>query len=165
MGKIVDDFLYKNKKDESTISNSLKKNLSIVEKEIENRLRAIESAQKIIKENSINIKVISESTHISRKTFYNNPLLSSLVEEYSTSSTKATEEVKRLKARMSDIEEKLLKMLDRDADTEILRFQKSKLELELETSHKRIETLERQHEEDLKKQGKEIIKTKNYFDA
>lgn len=165
MGKIVDDFLYKNKKDESTISNSLKKNLSIVEKEIENRLRAIESAQKIIKENSINIKAISESTHISRKTFYNNPLLSSLVEEYSTSSTKATEEVKRLKARMSDIEEKLLKMLDRDADTEILRFQKSKLELELETSHKRIETLERQHEEDLKKQGKEIIKTKNYFDA
>lgn len=51
-------------------------------------------------------------------------------------------------------------LLSRDADMEELRYQISKLEAELETSHKRIKSLEEQHEDDLRKMNKPVVKQK-----
>ena len=165
MGKLLDDFLTKNKKDTSTVGKSLNKNLLTVEATIAKRQKAIAEAQKSIKENAINIKAISEATGISRKTFYNNELLAAFVEENATANNASADEIKKLRERLAESESKMFTLLSRDADMEELRYQISKLEAELETSHKRIKSLEEQHEEDLRQKGKAVTKKKEFFDA
>lgn len=165
MGELLNDFLKRNRKDENTISTTLNKNLKKVEETILSRRKEIADAKKKIQENSINIKAIAEATGIARKTFYNNDLLVKLVEENLTEDTSRSDEIKRLKTRLADAETKLAKVLERDVETEILRHQIDKLQAELKTSHKRIKTLEEQHEEDLRKQNVSIIKKKEFFDA
>lgn len=165
MGKLLDDFLTKNKKDTNTVGKSLNKNLLTIETEINKRQQAVAKAQKSIKENAINIKAISEATGISRKTFYNNELLAAFVEENATVNNASADEIKRLKDRLAEAESKMFTLLSRDADMEELRYQISKLEAELETSHKRIKSLEEQHEDDLRKMNKPVIKQKEFFDA
>lgn len=165
MGKVLDSFLSRNRKDDSTIGKSLNRNLLAVEEEIVKRQQAIADAQKTIKENAINIKSIADATGISRKTFYNNELLASFVEENSTSNTVATDDTKRLKDRLNDAESKLQKIMHRDVDTEILRYQVDKLQAELETSYQRVRSLEAQHEEDLRKMNKPVTPTKRTYDA
>ena len=165
MGELLNDFLKRNRKDENTISTTLNKNLKKVEEAILSRRKEIADAKKKIQENSINIKAVAEATGIARKTFYNNDLLVKLVEENLTDDTSRSDEIKRLKTRLADAETKLAKVLERDVETEILRHQIDKLQAELETSHKRIKTLEEQHEEDLRKQNVPIIKKKEFFDA
>ena len=136
MGKLLDNFLSRNKKDINTIGKSLSRNLLIVEEAIIKRQQAIADAQKSIKDNAIN-------------------------------NVSSADEVKRLKERLADTESKLLKVMNRDADMEILRHQLSKLESELEASHKRVESLEAQHEEDLRKLNKPVVesKKKSFYDA
>ena len=165
MGELLNDFLKRNRKDENTISTTLNKNLKKVEETILSRRKEIADAKKKIQENAINIKAVAEATGIARKTFYNNDLLVKLVEENLTEDTSRSDEIKRLKTRLADAETKLAKVLERDVETEILRHQIDKLQAELKTSHKRIKTLEEQHEEDLRKQNVPIIKKKEFFDA
>ena len=78
--------------------------------------------------------------------------------ENSTSSSVDKEESIKLKEKLKDAESKLLKMYERDVDYEILNHQISKLQDELTVANKRIKSLELQHEEDLKKLNKPIIK-------
>ena len=165
MGKLLDDFLTKNKKDTNTVGKSLNKNLLTVEATIAKRQQAIAEAQKSIKENAINIKAISEATGISRKTFYNNELLAAFVEENATVNNASADEIKRLKDRLAEAESKMFTLLSRDADMEELRYQISRLEAGLKTSHKRIRSLEEQHEDDLRKMNKPVVKKKEHFDA
>ena len=68
------------------------------------------------------------------------------------------EENIKLKEKLKDSESKLLKMYERDVDYEILNHQICKLQDELTVANKRIKSLESQHEEDLKKLNKPIIK-------
>lgn len=165
MGKVLDDFLSKNKKSEDTIGRSLKKNLLAVEEEITKRQQIITDAQKTIRENTINIKAIAEATGISRKTFYNNELLAKFVEENATVDSVSREETKKLRSRLDDAEDRLLKMMHRDLETEMLRYQITKLQAELETSHNRIKALEEQHEQDLRRMNKPVITPKRTYDA
>lgn len=155
---MLDKFLLNNKKDQNTISKVLHKELLLVEEEILKRKSNIEQAQTAIANNAINVKTIAESTKISRKTFYNNDLLNKLVVENSTSSSVDKEESIKLKEKLKDAESKLLKMYERDVDCEILNHQISKLQDELTVANKRIKSLELQHEEDLKKLNKPVIK-------
>lgn len=164
MGELLDTFLSRKKQNEDTISKSLMSKLISIEKEILKRKQAIEDAQNILKSNSINIKAISEKTNISRKTFYNNKILAEFVEEHTVIDTsKAYEENKKLRSQLSDTEKKLFALLERDAETETLRFQISKLESELENSYKRIQILEQQHEQDSKKLKEEQESSHTYF--
>lgn len=155
---MLDKFLLNNKKDQNTISKVLYKELLLVEEEILKRKSNIEQAQTAIANNAINVKTIAEATKISRKTFYNNDLLNKLVVENSTSSSVDKEESIKLKEKLKDAESKLLKMYERDVDYEILNHQISKLQDELTVANKRIKSLEFQHEEDLKKLNKPVIK-------
>lgn len=155
---MLDKFLLNNKKDQNTISKVLYKELLLVEEEILKRRSNIEQAQTAIANNAINVKTIAEATKISRKTFYNNDLLNKLVMENSTSSSVDKEESIKLKEKLKDSESKLLKMYERDVDYEVLNHQISKLQDELAVANKRIKSLELQHEEDLKKLNKPIIK-------
>lgn len=164
MGELLDTFLSRKKKNKDTISKSLMSKLISIEKEILQRKQAIEDAQNILKSNSINIKAISEKTNISRKTFYNNKILAEFVEEHTVMDTsKAYEEIKKLRSQLSDTEKKFFALLERDAETETLRFQISKLESELENSYKRIQILEQQHEQDSKKLKEEQESSHTYF--
>lgn len=164
MGELLDTFLSRKKQNEDTISKSLMSKLISIEKEILKRKQAIEDAQNILKSNSINIKAISEKTNISRKTFYNNKILAEFVEEHTVIDTsKAYEENKKFRSQLSDTEKKLFALLERDAETETLRFQISKLESELENSYKRIQILEQQHEQDSKKLKEEQESSHTYF--
>lgn len=158
MGEILDKFLLNNKKDQNTISKVLYKELLLVEEEILKRKSNIEKAQTAIANNAINVKTIAEATKISRKTFYNNDLLNKLVVENSTSSSVDKDESIKLKEKLKDSESKLLKMYERDVDYEILNHQIGKLQDELTVANKRIKSLELQHEEDLKKLNKPVIK-------
>ena len=158
MGEMLDKFLLNNKKDQNTISKVLYTELLLVEEEILKRKSNIEQAQTAIANNAINVKTIAEATKISRKTFYNNDLLNKLVVENSTSSSVDKEENIKLKEKLKDSESKLLKMYERDVDYEILNHQICKLQDELTVANKRIKSLESQHEEDLKKLNKPIIK-------
>lgn len=155
---MLDKFLLNNKKDQNTISKVLYKELLLVEEEILKRKSNIEKAQTAIANNAINVKTIAEATKISRKTFYNNDLLNKLVVENSTSSSVDKEENIKLKEKLKDSESKLLKMYERDVDYEILNHQISKLQDELTAANKRIKSLELQHEDDLKKMNKQIVK-------
>jgi predicted RNase H-like nuclease (RuvC/YqgF family) len=162
VGKVLDSFLSRNKKDDSTIGKSLNKNLLAVEEEIIKRQQAITDAQKTIKENAINIKSIADATDISRKTFYNNELLAAFVNENSTVDKASKEELQKVKTKLEDTETKLYKIIEKDIDKEILLHQINKLQQELEISHKRIKSLEKQHEEDLKKMNKPVALSKKY---
>ena len=164
MGKTLDAFLASHKKDQATISKTLNKELLAVEEEILARQKNIADAENVIKDNAINVKAISEATGISRKTFYNNKLLAEFVEENRTVDDVPREELNRLNGKCDDTETKLLLMVDRDIETETLRHELSKLQSELAAAQKRIQSLEEQHEDDLRKINKPVIK-KNRFQA
>jgi len=164
MGKTLDAFLASHKKDQATISKTLNKELLEVEEEILSRQKNIADAENTIRSNAINVKAISDATGISRKTFYNNRLLAEFVEENKTVDDVPREEIKRLKDKCEDSEKKLLLMVDRDIETETLRHELSKLQSELAAAQKRIQSLEEQHEDDLHKMNKPVVR-KSRFQA
>ena len=106
----------------------------------------VENAYQSIKSNSINIKVISEATNISRKTFYNNELLSGFVASNSANNGSVKEELKKSKEQLHESESKVKKLVERDIDVEALKHVIANLEKELETANQRVIALERQLE-------------------
>ena len=94
----------------------------------------------------MNIKVISEATNISRKTFYNNELLSGFVASNSANNGSVKEELKKSKEQLHESESKVKKLVERDIDVEALKHVIANLEKELETANQRVIALERQLE-------------------
>lgn len=146
MGKLLDDYLLLNKQSQDTISKGLYDKLLKVETEIIHRQEMVENAYQSIKSNSINIKVISEATNISRKTFYNNELLSGFVASNSANNDSVKEELKKSKEQLHESESKVKKLVERDIDVEALKHVIANLEKELETANQRVMILERQLE-------------------
>lgn len=151
MGKILEDFLKENRKDDETISKTLMKELLIVEEEIKRRQENLNKAQKSIKENDINIKYIAESTGISRKTFYNNELLGKLVNKYATTDYEAKDEITNLKTKISEQAEKINNLVLRDIDRLEFEHQISKLHNEIKALQKINSAYKEQHEIDANK--------------
>ncbi len=164
MGKLLNDFLKENKKDENTISKPLYKKLELVEEEILKRKDSISQAEQSIRDNSINISSISIATGISRKTFYNNDLLSEFVSNNSAVDKETKEAISKIKDKLDDSEQKLQKLLNRDVDQITVLNEVSKLRKELEHAQKRIKSLEEQHEQDMRKLNQPVTK-KNDFCA
>ena len=146
MGKLLDDYLLLNKQSQDTISKGLYDKLLKVEAEITHRQEMVENAYQSIKSNSINIKAISEATNISRKTFYNNELLSGFVASNSANNDSVKEELKKSKEQLHESESKVKKLVERDIDVETLKHVIANLEKELETANQRVMILERQLE-------------------
>lgn len=159
MDSYLKDFLLRNKKDEKCISNRLLEELKMVESEILKRKELIVKAEELIKVNSINVKAISEATGISRKTFYNNELLLKMVAENTTEDKVSREEIKKLKQKLIESDKTILKFVEKDIETEVLRNQFNKVKNELDNAYRRIKSLEEQHEKDIKKQNKKIVGT------
>lgn len=163
MGKLLNDFLKENKKDENTISNPLYKKLELVEEEILKRKDLISQAEQSIRDNAINISSISEATGISRKTFYNNDLLSEFVNNNSTVDKETKEAISKIKDKLDDSEQKLQKLLNRDVDQITVLNEVSKLRKELEHAQKRIKSLEEQHEQDMQKLNQPVTKKNDFY--
>lgn len=163
MGKLLNDFLKENKKDENTISNPLYKKLELVEEEILKRKDSISQAVQSIRDNAINISSISEATGISRKTFYNNDLLSEFVNNNSTVDKETKEAISKIKDKLDDSEQKLQKLLNRDVDQITVLNEVSKLRKELEHAQKRIKSLEEQHEQDMQKLNQPVTKKNDFY--
>ena len=159
MGTLLNKFLLTKNKSENTISKALYKELLATENELNKRMNDITKAEQVIKENSINVKSISEATGISRKTFYNNELLNSFVQEHTTVDRDSKEEITKLKDNLKDKNEKINKLLYRDIDFISMQNEISKLQNELEYANSRISALEKQHEEDMTELNKENKKS------
>ena len=152
MGTLLNDFLTRNKKSQDTISKATYNHLLKIEKVINEREKHIAESKQIIKDNTINICTISNATKIARKTFYNNKILNDFVNEHSTQQNDASKnEIIKLKEKLSDYQDKINKLLDRDLEMVKSINEKVKLENELKCAYSRIESLEKQHELDLKK--------------
>ena len=155
MGALLDKFLISKNKSKDTISKTLYKELLTVEDEVAKRKDNITKSEQVVKENSINVKSISEATGISRKTFYNNDLLNTFVQEHITVDKESKDEINKLKENLKDKEEKINKLLYRDIDFISMQNELSKLQNELEYANNRIKALEKQHEQDIAKLNKE----------
>lgn len=163
MGKLLNDFLKENKKDENTISKPLYKRLELVEEEILKRKDSISQAEQSIRGNAINISSISEATGISRKTFYNNELLNEFVSNNSTIDKETKDNITKIKDKLDDNEQKLRKLMNRDIDQITSLNEISKLRKELEYAQKRIKSLEEQHEQDMRKLKQSVIKKNDFY--
>lgn len=163
MGKLLNDFLKENKKDENTISKPLYKKLELVEEEILKRKDSISQAEQSIRDNAINISSISVATGISRKTFYNNDLLSEFVNNNSAVDKETKEAISKIKDKLDDSEQKLQKLLNRDVDQITVLNEVSKLRKELEYAQKRIKSLEEQHEQDMRKLNQPVTKKNDFY--
>lgn len=148
---MLEDFLKENHKDDETISKTLMKELLIVEEEINRRQENLNKAQKMIKDNDINIKYIAESTGISRKTFYNNELLGKFVNEYATADYETRDRISDLKNKISEQSEKINNLVLRDIDVLEFEHQISKLHDEIKALQKINSTYKEQHEIDVNK--------------
>lgn len=159
MGKILEDFLRENCKNDETISKTLKKELIAVEEEIERRLENLKKANKMLEENAINTKSISKATGLSRKTFYNNGLLAKLVNKYTTTDTETRNKIANLKNKIVEQSEKIDGLVIRDVDRMEYEYQIDKLHDEILTLQKMNNAYKEQHEMDVKK-IKELTKPK-----
>ena len=113
-----------------------------------------------MKNNNINISIVSSESGISRKTFYNNKLLKMYVEYYSTDTEEKNvpeSEFERIKLRNEELTKQIHKLVLRDIETENLRHQILELNKEIENLQIRNNYLE----EELEKTQDELIDTKN----
>lgn len=120
----IQTFLTKNGASIDTISNARLKQLEKVDADIQLRLRAITGAKEILKNSTINISVVSTDTEISRKTFYNNDLLTLYVECYSTNDLENDtyyNEYQKIKKKNDELIKQVHNFLIRDIVVENLR--------------------------------------------
>ena len=149
MGKLLDDFLRTHHASRETISTTLYNELSMVEDELNKRMKQIEEANQTIRNNSINISSIASSTGIARRTFYNNDLLNEFVTENTTVNLAERDVVNRLKSKINEKDRKINKLLYRDIDIITLENEIFKTQSELANARKQIRSLEEQHEQDI----------------
>lgn len=162
MGKILDDFLRSRNKTAESVGTSLYEKLLIVENEIIKRNNSIAKANETLKMNAINITSISESTGISRKTFYNQTLLSEFVKQNSSTDHTLKKECEKLKDKHDELKEKFLKEVTKDVDDLILKNEICELQRELQNARNRVQVLEEQHEEDMRKLNLHVNEKQKY---
>lgn len=122
MGKCLDDFLYRNKLDKKLVDEKEFKKLEKAEIEILKRLSAINEAKKVIKDNSINKKSISDAIKVARGTIYYNKVLEKFIEEHRTTEVAPkNEDIDKLKMELEEHKHKLDKMIEKDFQNELLK--------------------------------------------
>jgi len=145
----INSFLAQHGASSETISKSRLAQFEKVDAAIQVRLTEIQKAHDILKGRPINVSTIATDTGIARKTFYNNDLLRSFVEAYSTSPedrTASQGDLERLKNKYDEAERQIKQFLLRDLETENLRHENMRLQAEIQNLENRNRSLEAQHE-------------------
>lgn len=156
----INDFLKKHGQTIDTISKSRLSQFEKIDDVIQLKINERKNAEEILKNNNINISIVSSESGISRKTFYNNKLLKMYVEYYSTDTEEKNvpeSEFERIKLRNEELTKQIHKLVLRDIETENLRHQILELNKEIENLQIRNNYLE----EELEKTQDELIDTKN----
>ena len=97
------------------------------------RLADIKQAQDLLKGRPINTQIIAELSGISRKTFYNNELLGLYIKEFDIPTINSEKlQLQRAKDKCSELEKQVHMFLIRDVETENLKHENQKLQLEIE---------------------------------
>lgn len=146
----INEFLARHGASIDTISKQKMAQFEKVDDAIQARLAEVNKAKEILQGKPINVSVIATDTGIARKTFYNNELLRLFVEEYSSSpddKTASAGDVERLKARCEELEKQVRLFLLRDLETENLRHENMRLQVEIQTLQDRNTALEEQYEQ------------------
>ena len=130
------------------LSKSRLAKLELIDTAIQNRLSEIEKAKETLKNSSINISVISEDTHISRKTFYNNDIFKEYVESYATDNEEKTvseSELESVRFKNDELQKQINGFVLRDIETEDLRHVIADLQAEIKNLQNQNHTLEKQY--------------------
>lgn len=145
----INEFLVRHGANIETIPKQKIAQFEKVDEAIQTRLAEINKAQEILRGKPINVSVIAMDTGIARKTFYNNDLLRLYVEEYSSvleTKSASTDDVERLRAKCEELEQQIRLFLLRDLETENLRHENMKLQVEIHNIQARNTSLEEQYE-------------------
>ena len=148
--KRISDFLAQNGASIDTISKSRLAQFEKVDAAIQTRLSEVKKAQDLLKTNPINVSTIAADTSIARKTFYNNDLLRLYVEGYSVATDEKTAsagDLERCRARCEELERQVKQFLLRDIETENLRHENMRLQVEIQNLQARNTALEEQYEQ------------------
>jgi len=146
----INEFLARHGASVDTISKQKLAQFEKADDAIQARLMEVNKAREILQGRPINVSVIAADTGIARKTFYNNELLRLFVEEYSSSfdeKTASAGDVERLKSKCEELERQVRQFLLRDFETENLRHENMRLQVEIKNIQSRNSSLEEQYEQ------------------
>lgn len=120
-----------------------------VDAAIQARLEEIHRAQETLRRRSISVSAIALDAGIARKTFYNNELLRLFVEEQVDALDEQAQyarDAAALREKCEDLERQVKLFLLRDIETESLRHENMKMQIENQNLLSRITSLEEQCE-------------------
>jgi len=145
----------------NSLNTKTKKHLINIEHSISNRESKYLELKNKLQGNKITLTSISEDAGIkSRQTIYNNPELKAYVDARMRQANELNPYhlIDDLRAKIADIQEMYDKMVERDIDTEILRYEVSKLKNDILNRDEEILRMQDQTDE-LKSRIKELKKT------
>ena len=143
----INAFLKKHGENPDTISNERMSQLNKIDDAIMAKIAEIKEAQELLKGRPFSIQVIAELSGVSRKTFYNNELLSLYIKEFDVPILNPQkDELKRKKDRCDELERQVHEFLLRDVNSENLRHESQGLRREIEHLHTQLKSLEEQLE-------------------
>ena len=152
--KRIEAFLKNRGLDTGSIPKQRIKQLQKIDESIQKRLTAILEAQKMLKDNSINIASIAIDSGITRKTFYNNEILKQYVESFTSvdgapGKLFKASDIDAMKRRLVEQADDIAKMLSRDIDIETARHEVDELQRIIESKNKQIQNLTEMYESTL----------------
>lgn len=148
-GKALQEFLLLHGASLESLSQTRVTQFSKVYDTVERRKQAIRAAKSSIAENSVTVLAVAKEAGISRKTFYNNPLLKQYVEEQAAEIEMIktpTKDMAEHREMIAGLEEQIRLLTLRDLDTLKLEHQISELSRELIEKNSRIINLEKEYE-------------------
>ena len=145
---IMDNFLKSHGSSFETLSKNKKIQFEKTYDALIQRKEYYENARSELKNNKITVASIADDTGIARKTFYNNPLLKLLVNEFANSVSNPLSEKGYAKAKeqINNLSKQVKLMSIRDSETEALRHENDDLKREITEKDIRIHDLETQLE-------------------
>lgn len=145
----INAFLVHHNASFDTLSNGRQKQFLQADSAIQKRLQIITEAKETLKTYGINVSSIATETGIARKTFYNNELLRMFVESYSVDDEKiaSAAELSAAKERISEVEQQLQAVFDRDIETGKLWHENESLQKEIKNMRVQIQNLQQKYEE------------------
>ena len=128
-----------------SVSRSRLEQLRRVDRAVTARLLAIEEARAVLAKNKINVAAVAEASGISRKTFYNVPMLQDYIQHLSGKPTR-NEERTGGKSRLDDLKSQIEMLVAKDAATEDLKLELAEMGKALDRKDAQIKSLQAANE-------------------
>lgn len=141
--KSVERYLELHGIDANALRPSQLEQLNKVHDSLVKRASALQAAHEALKANKITVLGVAEDTGISRKTFYNNTIIKSYVEETAAEFKEPASASKDTQpAKVQELERQIRGFVVRDIESEKLKIEAAQLRRELMEANSRIKGLE-----------------------